>query len=230
MSSDKVIDWTARIPKDLKNETKTDKTYKSHLIKNNSMILAIGQTGSGKTNSIVELLHRTQEKWFEIIIFTGSNVDEPIYNFLQHKIPDIIITDDPNELPQIDDYKDCDKSLPKLIIFDDSVLGEPKTLKIISKWFMCARKLSFTCIFLSQDYHKVPSFIRRNIHYLQLFKITDRADLGLIFKKVAGEIPIDSMMKIYESCTRGVGQFLTIDMRATNPRDKYRSNFIGQLF
>ena len=193
------------------------------------MILSIGQTGSGKTNAIVEFLHRTQGKWFEIIVFTGSNADEPIYNYLKDKIPDLVITNDPDELPKIEDYADCDKTQPKLIIFDDSVMTEAKTLKIISKWFMSARKLCFTCFFLSQDYHKVPTFIRRNVHYLQLFKITDRKDLAKILDKVAGEIPIDKMMSIYEFATRNVGQFLTIDLRATTPSEKFRHNFTGKL-
>jgi len=227
---DKISNWSEKIPKHLRTDCKIDKSYPKTLIKNNSMILAIGQTGSGKTNSIVEYLSRTAGKWYEIIIFTGSNSDEPIYNFLKETIPDVIITDELADLPTIEGYKDTDKTQPKLIIFDDSVLTEPKTLKIISKWFMCARKLCFTCIFLSQDYHKTPIFIRRNVHYLQLFKMTDRRDLSRLFDKVASEIPIDIMMKVYDKSTLQPGQFLTINLRATNPRDKFKNNFIGDIF
>lgn len=227
---DKIQNWTEKVPKHLKNDCIKDKTYPKTLIKNNSMILAIGMTGSGKTNSIVEYLSRTQGKWYNIIIFTGSNPDEPIYNYLKEAIPDIIITNDLEELPTIEQYADCDKTQPKLIIFDDSVLSEPKTLKIISKWYMCARKLCFTCIFLAQDYHKVPVFIRRNVHYLQLFKMTDRRDLTRLFDKVAGEIPIDTMLKIYEKSTLHPGQFLTINLRGTTPKEKFKSNFIGNIF
>ena len=200
------------------------------MIRPHSMILTIGQTGSGKTNSIVEFLHRTSGKWYEIIIFTGSNSDEPIYNFLRNTIDGIIITNDPEELPKISDYEDSeDKGADKLVVFDDSVLGEPKVLKEISKWFMMARKLGFTCMFLSQDFHKVPPFIRRNVHYIQLFKMTDRRDLRQIFSKVAGDIPLEQMERMYDECTKSPGNFLTIDLRASTPAEKYRHNFIGKL-
>ena len=227
---DKVKNWSAEIPKKFKDDIKLDKNYKNHLIKPCSMILAVGTTGSGKTNGVLELLSRTNGKWFEIILFSGSNVDEPMYRFLQEEIPDITVSNNPEELPRIEDYEECDKNQEKLIIFDDSVLSDAKTLKAISKWFMMARKLKFTVIMLTQDYTTTPIFIRRNLHYLELFKITDNRDLLNIFSKVASEIDPNIMMKIYKECTATAGNFLMINMRADNPKDKYHQNYIGKIF
>ena len=226
-ANDFVNNWTAKIPKEYKNDIKLDKTYPTHLIKPCSMILSIGATGGGKTNSVVEFLHRSKGKWYEILVFTGSNTDEPIYNFLKNEIPEMSITNDPEELPKIEDYQECDKGLERLIIFDDSVMSDPKTLKNICKWFMMSRKLGFTTFFLSQSYHSVPTFIRRNIHYLHLFKISDNADLKKIHSKIGEDLPFKVFQNIYRDATANVGNFLNIDLRANSPQTKYKKNFIG---
>jgi predicted ATPase len=192
--TDTVTNWFERMPKKYKAAKRADPTYPKHLIKPNSMMLVIGPTGIGKTNAVVEFLNRKNEQCFEIIIFTGSSSDEPLYQFLQGFIDGLKITDNIAELPKIDDYKDSDnKDLEKLIIFDDSCMMDVKILKEIQKWFMCARKLGFTCIFLSQDYTSTPIFIRRNVHYLLIFKLTDTLDVNRILSKHAMDTDVHTL-------------------------------------
>ena len=106
---DKVTDWYSQIPKEFKKQTKKDPTYKDHMIKPNSMIVTIAPTGGGKTNSVVEFLSRKNGRFYEIIIFTGSSKDEPLYNFLASRIDGLQLIDDIASLPQIENYKDDDK-------------------------------------------------------------------------------------------------------------------------
>jgi len=223
--TDTVTNWFEKMPKKYKAAKRADPTYPKHLIKPNSMMLVIGPTGCGKTNAVLEFLHRKNEQFFEIIIFTGSSSDEPLYQFLAGSIDGLKLIDNVGELPRIDEYKDSDtKDLEKLIIFDDSCMQDVKVLKEIQKWFMCARKLGFTCIFLSQDYTSTPIFIRRNAHYLLLFKLADMNDVNRILAKQAMDTDVHALKGMLSDCTRERGNFLTIAVNEPT-ENKYRHNF-----
>ena len=220
---DNVTNWIEKIPKKFVTKQTKDPTYKNHLIKPNSMILSVGATGVGKTNgSVVEFLHRKNGRFFEIIIFTGSSSDEVLYNFLASSIDGLKLIDDPLELPKIEHYKNIEnKDFEKVIVFDDSCQSDKKVLKEIQKWFMMARKLGFTCIFLSQDYTSTPIFIRRNCHYLQLFKLTDMRDVKNILSKCALDVDLNTLKNMLNYATKERGQFLTIHL-AGDVENKYR--------
>ncbi len=223
--TDNVRNWMEAMPKQFRPVRKADPTYPKHLIKPSSMIVTIGPTGCGKTNSVVEFLSRKNERFYEIIIYTGSSADEAYYQFLAGSIDGLKLIDNVGELPNIDTYKDSDeKDLEKLIIFDDSVMSDEKVLKQIAKWFMCARKVGFTCMFLAQDYVSTPKFIRRNAHYLQLFKLADMSDVRRILSKYAMETNVDALTGMLEHCTRAKGNFLTIAVHEPI-ETKYRHNF-----
>jgi hypothetical protein len=222
---DKITNWYEKLPKSFQHKTK-DPTFSKHLIKPNSMILSIGPTGCGKTNGcVIEFLSRKNNRFYDIIIFTGSSKDEPLYNFLSSRVEGIKLIDNPDNLPRVEDYReDEDKTQEKLIVFDDSVMEDSKTLKQISKWFMCARKLGFTCLLLAQNYHSIPQFIRRNAHYLQLFKLTDCRDIRNILSHHTLDIDLDKLKNMLKSATEQPMNFLTIALNEPTER-KYRHNF-----
>ena len=227
--SDTINNWYEKMPKEFAKLPKKDPTYKDHLIKPCSMILSVGQTGSGKTNSVIEFLSRKNKRFYDITIYTGSTKDEPLYNFLQSRIDGLKLIDNPAELPRIDQYKDDDKKdLEKLIIFDDSVMEDKKVLKEIQKFYMMARKIGFTCLFLAQDYHSVPQFIRRNIQYLMMFKVTDTRDMKTILSKHAMDVDYDTLKNMLHYATKDKMDFLTIALNES-PETKYRQNFTGIL-
>ena len=230
MSKKDIIgNWMDKLPKEFKKHGDKDKTYSKHLIKPCSMILSIGQSGSGKTNSVVDFLKRADGKFYEIIIYTGSSSDEPLYKFLHSNIDGLQLIDEIEKLPNIDNYKNTtDKNQEKLIVFDDSVLDDKKVLNVISKWFMCARKLGYTCIFLAQSYHSTPKFIRLNAHYLHLFKITDLRDANLILSKYCIDISKDKLLNMLKFATEDKGQFLNIAVNAPQ-NTKYKKNFLEIL-
>jgi hypothetical protein len=226
---DSVQNWYEVIPKEFRKAPKKDPTYPEHLIKPCSMILTVGPTGVGKSNSVVEFLKRKNNHFYEIIVFTGSSTDEPLYNFLKSAIQGIEMIDEVGKLPNIDVYKDSEnKDLEKLIIFDDSVMNDKKELKQICKWFMCARKWGFTCMFLSQDFTSTPIFLRRQINYLQLFKLQDTNDERNILKKCATDVTATELHNMLVYATANKLNFLTIALSEI-PSMKYRKDFIEVL-
>ena len=109
------------IDKSLQKKPKLDKNFKMHQILPNSMVMCIGGTGSGKTNALMEFLNRKNNAFYEIILFTGSTTDEPLYNFLQKQIPDMKIFNNIAELPSLKEFDNDGKDQEKLIIFDDFI-------------------------------------------------------------------------------------------------------------
>ena len=82
---DEIKNYYEIIDKTFQKKPKLDANFKSHYILPNSMICCIGGTGSGKTNALMEFLNRKNNAFYEIIIFTGSTTDEPLYNALLKK-------------------------------------------------------------------------------------------------------------------------------------------------
>jgi len=219
-----VTNWYLQMPKQFKTPSMKDPTYKNHLIKLNSMCLVVGKTGAGKTNSIIDFLHRANGRYYRIIIFTGSNKDEPLYHYLENSIDGIELIDDIHNIPTLEALKDEDKTIPKLIIWDDSIMLDKKLLREIEKFYMCSRKFGWTNFFLSQNYISCPIFIRRNISYLMLFKICDMKDLKNILKTISGDISLDKLLNMMNYCTNEPLNFMTIAVNEPTA-SKYRKNF-----
>jgi hypothetical protein len=214
------------LPKEFRNDMKKDPSYPKTLIKKNSMCLVVGGTGAGKTNLITNFLELSSGTFYDIIAYTGSSKDEPLYNYLSSKIDGMQLIDDPGHLPMIGNYKDDAeyKKLPKCIIFDDCIMEDKKILKIICKWYMCARKLGWTCFFLSQNYHSTPPFIRRNIMYLMLFKLSDMKDVRTILSNCCVDIDLDTLKGMLVHATSQPLNWLTIAINES-PDLRYRHNF-----
>ena len=84
------------------------------------MLCVIGGSGAGKTNSILNWLSRCSGKFYDIIIFNANSTNEPLYNLLKEKIPEIQEYSDVNELPDLKSFED-DKTHEKLLIVDDFI-------------------------------------------------------------------------------------------------------------
>lgn len=230
---DIVKDWTKIIKKKESNTgIKPDKNFKQHFVKPCKMIACVGSTGSGKSNSLLEFLHRKNNAFHEIILFTGSTSDEDLYNLLNDAMDgEINMIEDIDELPDLTDYNDCDKGVEKLIIFDDIINLKKKELEKIKKWFNSARKYGFTCLCMAQNWTDLPTQIRRNCHYIWLFKLKDQNQVCQILKTSNHDnLNLEVLKDMYKVATRDIGQFLNIDMTENDPRNKYRKNFIEFLF
>ena len=142
--TDKINDWYSKLPKDLKRESKIDKNFQKHHILPNSMICSIGGTGSGKTKCLMEMLHRMQDKFYEIIIFNPVSTDEPLYNLLKQMCPDVQLINNIEELPSLSDFDNDSKDQEKLIVFDDFINLAKKDFKKINEYLTGGRKSGFT--------------------------------------------------------------------------------------
>jgi len=221
---DIITNWAEKIPSKFKDFTKRDKNFKDHLIEPESMVLLVGKTGSGKSNYLLEFLSRKVNSFYDIIIFSGSFVQEPFYNYLKEKIPDVQLIDDINDMPTVDDLKDV-KRKERLLIYDDSLHVNAKKMLEIEKVFSCARKKGFTVVFISQSFTAIPIFIRKQASYIVLFKTTDDDAIKMVLRRYHMNYDVDALMDKYKAITATPGPFLTIDL----VKMEIRKNFVDKL-
>lgn len=208
-----------------KKKSKIDKTFKNHLIKPNSMITMIGGTGSGKSTALIDMLSRMPDKFYRIIIFSGSTTDEPLLNFLQNSIDGIELIDNADDLPELTDLNDEDKSTEKLIVFDDINNLNNKEKTKVAKWYNSSRKYGFTCVCMAQNYTNVLPQIRRNTNYFIVFKLNDMNSINQIIKNhnVDGKNK-DDIKEAYFESTAQPKNFFMIDL--LSPEYRFRHNFL----
>lgn len=205
---------------------KEHKTYKNSYINHNSQIGLIGPTGSGKTNTIIELISRSPERFYEVIYFTGTTSDEHLLNLLKGACDDVIIIDDYEDLPDLQEKNDDDKTTEKLIIFDDIICLPKKILDKISQWFIASRKYGYISIVCGQTYTDIPKKIREQIKYWIIFRLRDIRTVKQVINNhnTTGD-NVDDVHKLYLNATDEIGNFFMIDLNS-NDKKHYRRNFL----
>lgn len=211
--------------KGISKKIKVDKNYKNHYIEPCRMISIIGPTGCGKSCALLNFLERKNNAFYEIILFTGSTTDEPLYNLLSEKIDGIQLIENIEDLPDLTDYNDKDKTQEKLIIFDDIINLKKNELLKIQKFFNSSRKYGFTCINMAQNYQNLPIQIRRNTHIFILFRMNDINTINNILKNHNLNTDKDKLKYAYFESTKNKGDFFLIDL-TTDDFKKYRHNFL----
>ena len=204
---------------------KNDKNFKNHYIKPCQMISIIGATGSGKSQSILEFLSRKNDAFYKILLFSGSTVDEPLYNLIKSKIDGVEMIDDADKLPELTEENAEEKKHEKLIIFDDIINLPKKQLIKIQKWFNSARKYGYTCIATAQNYTDLPIQIRRNTMIFFLFRLNDMNTINNILKNHSNGDDKDTIKKAYFEATSQPHNFFMLDCNA-NDITRYRHNFL----
>lgn len=226
---DTVTNWYTKLPAHLKRESKVDKNFKKHMILPNSMICCIGGTGAGKTNALMEFLSRKNEAFYEIVIFTGSTSDEPLYNRICEILPDTKMFTDINELPPVTDFED-NKEEEKLIVIDDFINLKKTDMKKINEYLTSGRKFGFTVWLMAQNYREIPKTIIRNIQYFILFRLNDNATIENIIRNHNTEmVPKERFKQMYLQATAVPRDFFLIDLKSTDPRLRFRNNFLNLI-
>jgi len=204
---------------------KTDKNFSKHYIKPCMMMSIIGSTGAGKSKALLEFLSRKNDSFYEITLFSGSSVDEPLYNLLQEHIEGVNMIENADELPDLTDMNEEDKKHEKLIVFDDIINLPKKQLLKIQKWFNSARKYGYTCIAMSQNYTDLPIQMRRNTMVYLIFRLNDINSINQILKNHNnnGDSP-ELVKQAYFLATQNKGDFFTLDLTSEG-RERYRHNF-----
>lgn len=183
----------------------------SHNINAPFRIAICGSSGSGKTNLLLDLLHRfstPKGTFLGLKIYLRSR-HEPLYDYLAQKVPEteFIEVSNENDIKPVDELDD-----KTLVVFDDLILSDPKTMKKIGEYFIRGRKKGASLIFISQNYFGIPKIIRQQLSYLILKKINSSKDLSLILNEFPLGMDIKELKSIYSTCNKGIESSLMIDL------------------
>jgi hypothetical protein len=105
---------------------------------------------------------------------------------------------------------------------DDLVLE--KNQSKLEQYFIRARKLNCSLIYLSQKYYAVPNMIRQNLTYLIIKRLNTLGDLFRIMREYSLGVDKDELKKIYDASTDTKQNFLLVDLEEA-PENRFRKNF-----
>ena len=216
-----LIDWYKKIPEKflLKQH---NPYYDTHHIKLPFRMLIAGGSGAGKTQTLLSLIYNMPNT-FENIFITTKNKDEPLYRFLQSKNDQINIKEGLENVPQLDKF---DKDINHLVVFDDLVLA--KDQRPIENYYIRARKLNCSVIYISQSYFKIPKIIRNNCSYMCLLKLSGQREVNMILSEFGLGVSKEQLLALYQYATKEKFVPLLIDMEA-EPQDRFRKGFLEVL-
>jgi len=227
--TDKITNWYLKLDKKNQDTPTVDKDFKDHFILPNSRIALIGGSGVGKTNILLELLHRKNGAFYEVIIFT-SNPDEPLLRQLKEDMEGIQIYTDIKDVPELNTFDTKDAKKEKLIVFDDFITLNKKDMKKVEQYAIASRKFGFTSLYMLQNYTSCPKLIMRQIEYFILFRLNDTVTINNIIKNHnIDQIPKELFMNMYLNATSRPLQFFLLDVKNPDKKYRYRTNFT-QLF
>ena len=124
--------------------------------------------------------------------------------------------------------KDFDKSdgTQSIVIFDDLVLA--KNQKPIENYYLRSRKFNVSCVYLSQAYHSIPIFIRKNSQYVVILKLGGQREVNRILSDFGLGVSKEQMLGMYEFATSQKFSPLLIDTEAEKDK-KFRKGFLEVL-
>jgi len=208
------------MPKDLLQNA-PNPNFDLHRFKLPFRAVIVAPSGSGKTNFLVSLLSlfsRAPGTFHHITVVT-RNKDEPLYKWLESLNDRIKIVEGLEQTPLLDKM---DKDFNNCVVFDDLVLE--KNQARIANYYIRARKLNCSVLYLSQSYFGVPKIIRQNCTYLILLKLSGARELNLILSEGGLGINKNELLRIYKEATAEKFSPLIIDYEA-DPQERYRKGF-----
>jgi ABC-type dipeptide/oligopeptide/nickel transport system ATPase component len=182
-----------------------------HNLKIPMRMCIVAPSGSGKTNFLVNLiaLFSTGKGTFASINIITRNKDEPLYKYLESLTDQVVIKEGLTNTPQLDKF---DKNFNHLVVWDDLVLA--KDLKMVENYYIRARKLNVSVIFISQSFFKIPKIIRNNCSYMVLLKLSGQREVNIILSEFGLGVTKDQLIRMYEFATSEKFSPLIIDLEA----------------
>jgi ABC-type dipeptide/oligopeptide/nickel transport system ATPase component len=213
-----------KIPKELLDKV-DNPNFNLHRLKLPFRMCIVAPSGSGKTNFLVNLLSimSSGKGTFASIHIITRNADEPLYKWIQGKSDQIMIKEGLSNTPPLDKF---DKELNHLVVWDDLVLA--KDLSMVENYYIRARKLNVSVIFISQSYFKIPKIIRNNCSYMVLLKLSGNREVNMILSEFGLGVSKDQLIALYEFATREKFSPLLIDMEADKD-SRFRKGLIDIL-
>jgi hypothetical protein len=214
----KIVNMYEHMPKDFLDKVENP-NFALHKLKIPMRMCIVAPSGSGKTNFLVNLISmfsKGKKGTFASIHIITRNKDEPLYKWLLTKTDQIVIKEGLSNTPKLDDF---DKEKNHLVVWDDLVLS--KDLSMVENYYIRARKLNVSVIFISQSFFKIPKVIRNNCSYMVLLKLSGQREVNLILSEFGLGITKEELLAFYQYATREKFSPLVIDMEA-DPADRFR--------
>lgn len=214
-----LLNWYEVIPKKYLLSSHNP-NYDIHKIKVPFRMMIVGASGTGKTMTLLNLIHNFDNTFNNIYILT-KNKDEPLYNYLEDKLNNqgLEIREGINNAPVLDDLN---KEEQTLIVMDDLVVE--RNQKVLENYFIRARKMNCSLIYISQSYYDVPKIIRKNLNYLIVKQLSSMSDLARIMREYSLGLEREEIIAMYENATENKTDFLLVDLDA-DVKDRFRKNF-----
>jgi len=220
VSKNGMVDYYKVMPKKFLLKTHNP-NYKDHKLNLPFRMLIIGGSGSGKTQTLMNLI-RIMNGTFNNIHIITKNKEEPLYEYLESKVDTgLTITEGIDSAPNLDEF---DKKEQTLIVMDDLVLE--KNQKQLEQYFIRARKLNCSLVYLSQSYFAVPKMIRMNLNYVIIKRLNTLQDLFRMMREYSLGVSKDVLVDLYQHSIQNNKQdFLLVDLDS-EPKDRFRFNFL----
>jgi len=215
-----IVNYYEKMDKSLLLEAENP-NFELHRLKLPFRMCVVAPSGSGKTNFLVNLIHlfsKGKGTFADITVIT-RNKDEPLYTFLSGKSDQIQIKEGLHNLPQLDKM---DKKVNHLVCFDDLVLQKDQSQ--IENYYIRARKLNCSVIYLSQSYFRIPKIIRNNCSYMVILKLSGNREVNVILSEFGLGVSKEQLIQLYEEATREKFSPLLIDLEA-DPYARFRKGF-----
>ena len=213
----KIINMYERIPKHFL-ESVENPNFNIHKLKIPMRLCVVAPSGSGKTNFLMNLLSMFSagKGTYQSITIITRNANEPLYNWLKTQSNQIVIKEGVTNSPPLDKF---DKEFNHLVVWDDLVLA--KNLSMVEQYYIRARKLNVSCIFISQSFFRIPKIIRNNCNYMVILKLSGNREVNLILSEFGLGVSKEELLELYEYATREKFSPLVIDMEAY-PEQRFR--------
>lgn len=214
-----------------KKEKVINPHFKEHGINIPFRMLISAPSGSGKTNALMNLITLMDKTFHEIIICVKS-ADEPLYNMLINKLPNITVFEG-GEVPNISKYSILDEKTKRLkridkrqrlIVFDD-LITDKNANKLASEYYIKGRKLGFSMCYIGQSFYQIPKIIRDNCQYFILGRNLLNKDLRMILSTFPTELTIEEFTELYNELTSDPLDVLVINIE----KKTARRNFTGDV-
>lgn len=220
-----IVNMYERIPKEYLDKVENP-NFHLHRLKIPMRMCVVAPSGSGKTNFLVNLIAKFScgdKGTFQTITIITRNADEPLYKWIQNKCDQIVIKEGLSNTPQLDKF---DKDFNHLVVWDDLVLA--KDLSMVEQYYIRARKLNVSVIFISQSFFKIPKIIRNNCSYMVLLKLSGNREVNLILSEFGLGITKDQLLALYKYATAEKFSPLIIDMEEDATK-RFRKGFLDIL-
>jgi hypothetical protein len=220
-----IINMYEKIPKSFLDKV-DNPNYHLHNLKLPFRMCVVAPSGSGKSNFLLNLIHlfcAGDKGTFATINIITRNKDEPLYRWLESECDQIRITEGLSTSPKLDEF---DKNKNHLVVWDDLVLS--KDLSMVENYYIRARKLNCSVIFISQSYFKIPKIIRNNCSYMVLLKLSGNREVNLILSEFGLGVTKEELLQLYEYATKEKFSPLIIDMEA-DKEQRFRKGLLQIL-